>query len=188
MSIRLLENVTSAETMRFETYLRLIVCYKAGWSRPIQFTSNWWLLPRSEGKPIKKGKATSIKDKSGTTVPKLLYKGTVSLCFEIYNNWFEWKSRQMAWSQGLSREIQIGRAFRRNALHMTQTAWKASKYWVFSGSYFPVCRLNTEIYGVNLRIQSKYKKIRTKKNSAFEHFLRFKFSKIQIINLVSSIR
>ena len=40
MSIRLLENVTSAETMRFETYLRLIVCYKAGWSRPIQFTSN----------------------------------------------------------------------------------------------------------------------------------------------------
>ena len=103
-------------------------------------------------------------------------------------NWFVWKSRQMAWSQGLSREIQIGRAFRRNALHMTQTAWKASKYWVFSGSYFPVCRLNTEIYGVNLRIQSKYKKIRTKKNSAFEHFLRFKFSKIQIINLVSSIR
>ena len=171
MSIRLLENVTSAETMRFETYLRLIVCYKAGWSRPIQFTSNWWLLPRSEGKPIKKGKATSIKDKSGTTVPKLLYKGTVSLCFEIYNNWFDWKSRQMAWSQGLSREIQIGRAFRRNTLHMTQTVWKVSKYWVFF-----------------LRIQSKYKKIRTKKKTSFERFLRFKFSKIQIINLVSPIR
>ena len=86
-------------------------------------------------------------------------------------NWFDWKSRQMAWSQGLSREIQIGRAFRRNALHMTQTVWKVSKYWVFF-----------------LRIQSKYKKIRTKKKTSFERFLRFKFSKIQIINLVSPIR
>ena len=32
------------------------------------------------------------------------------------------------------------------------TAWKASKYGVFSGPYFPVCGLNTEIYGVNLRV------------------------------------
>ena len=30
------------------------------------------------------------------------------------------------------------------------TAWKVSKYGVFSGPYFPVFRLNTEIYGVNL--------------------------------------
>ena len=29
------------------------------------------------------------------------------------------------------------------------TAWKASKYGVFSGPYFPAFRLNTEIYGVN---------------------------------------
>ena len=38
--------------------------------------------------------------------------------------------------------------------------------------YFPVFALNTEIYTVNLRIQSKYRKIRTRKNSVFERFLR----------------
>ena len=32
------------------------------------------------------------------------------------------------------------------------TAWKVSKYGVFSGSYFLVFGLNTEIYEVNLRI------------------------------------
>ena len=32
------------------------------------------------------------------------------------------------------------------------TAWKVSKYGVFSGPYFPVFGLNTEICGVNLRI------------------------------------
>ena len=31
------------------------------------------------------------------------------------------------------------------------TAWKMSKDGVFSGPYFPVFGLNTEIYGVNLR-------------------------------------
>ena len=31
----------------------------------------------------------------------------------------------------------------------------------FSGSYFPVFRLNMEIHSVNLRIQSEYRKIRT---------------------------
>ena len=31
-----------------------------------------------------------------------------------------------------------------------------SKYGVFSGLYFPVFGLNAEIYGANLRIQSKY--------------------------------
>ena len=34
------------------------------------------------------------------------------------------------------------------------TAWKVSKYGAFSGSYFPGFGLNTEIYSVNLRIQS----------------------------------
>ena len=29
--------------------------------------------------------------------------------------------------------------------------WKVSKYGVFSGPYFPVFRLNTEIYSTNLR-------------------------------------
>ena len=32
--------------------------------------------------------------------------------------------------------------------------------------------LNTEIYGVNLRIQSEYWKIQTRKNSIFGHFSR----------------
>ena len=47
-----------------------------------------------------------------------------------------------------------------------------SKYGVFSGPYFPVLGLNTEIYSVNLRIQSEYRKIRTRKNSVFGHFSR----------------
>ena len=42
-------------------------------------------------------------------------------------------------------------------------------YGVFSCSYFPVFGLNTEIYGVNLRIQSEYRKIQTRKNSVFGH-------------------
>ena len=44
------------------------------------------------------------------------------------------------------------------------TAWKVSKYRVFSGPYFPVFGLNTEIGSVNFPIQSQYKKIRTRKN------------------------
>ena len=55
-------------------------------------------------------------------------------------------------------------------LTKTNTAWKVFKYRVFSGPYFPVFGLNTEIYGVNLRIQSKYRKMRTRKNSVFRHF------------------
>ena len=31
---------------------------------------------------------------------------------------------------------------------------KSVQIWSFSGPYFPVCGLNTEIYFVNLRIQS----------------------------------
>ena len=52
------------------------------------------------------------------------------------------------------------------------TAWKLSKYGVFSGPYFPVFGLITKIYSVNLCIQSKYKKIRTRKNYVFGHFSR----------------
>ena len=47
------------------------------------------------------------------------------------------------------------------------TAWKVSECGDFSGPYFPVFGLNTEIYGVNLRIQSDYRKIRTRKSSVF---------------------
>ena len=41
-----------------------------------------------------------------------------------------------------------------------------------SGPYFPVFQLNTDIYFVNLRIQSGNGKIRTRKNSVFGHFTR----------------
>ena len=40
------------------------------------------------------------------------------------------------------------------------TVWKVYKYEVCSGPYFPVFELNTEIYRVNLSIQSEYRKIR----------------------------
>ena len=47
-----------------------------------------------------------------------------------------------------------------------------SKLRVISGPYFPVFGLNTEIYSINLRIQSEYRKIRTRNNSVFGHFSR----------------
>ena len=40
-------------------------------------------------------------------------------------------------------------------------------YGVFSGPYFPAFRLNTEIYGENLRIQSQYRTIGNRKSSVF---------------------
>ena len=52
------------------------------------------------------------------------------------------------------------------------TAWKVSKYRVFFFLYFPVFRLNTEIYSVNLRIQSECRKIRIRKDSVFGHISR----------------
>ena len=52
------------------------------------------------------------------------------------------------------------------------TAWKKSKYGDFSGPYFPVFGLNTEIYLVNLRIQPVYRKQGPEENSIFAHFLR----------------
>ena len=50
------------------------------------------------------------------------------------------------------------------------TVLKVSKYLVFSGKYFPVFGLNTEIYSGNLRIQSEYRKIRTRKTSYLDTF------------------
>ena len=47
-----------------------------------------------------------------------------------------------------------------------------SKHGVTSGPYFPVFGLNTEIYEVNLHIQSEYRKIRTRNNSTFGHVSR----------------
>ena len=46
---------------------------------------------------------------------------------------------------------------------LLHTAWKVSKYGVISGPYFSV---------VNLRIQSEYRKLRTRNNSVFGHFSR----------------
>ena len=60
-----------------------------------------------------------------------------------------------------------------NPIFFTMIAvWKVSKYGIFFDPYFPVFGLNTEIYSVNLRIQSKYRKIRTRKYSVFGHFSR----------------
>ena len=52
------------------------------------------------------------------------------------------------------------------------TAWKVSKYGVFSGPYFPAFGLNTERYRVSLRIQSECGKIRTTKKSKLDTFHR----------------
>ena len=49
---------------------------------------------------------------------------------------------------------------------------KSVQIWSFSGPYFPVFELNTVIYCVNLRIQSEYGEIQTRKNSAFRYFSR----------------
>ena len=64
------------------------------------------------------------------------------------------------------------------------TVWKVSKYGVFSGPYFPVYVLNTEIYGVNLRIQSEYGKIRTRKHFIFGHFSRTDCDEAIIVRLL----
>ena len=41
-------------------------------------------------------------------------------------------------------------------------------------AHFPVVGLNTERYGISLRIQSEYRKIRTRNNSVFGHFSRIR--------------
>ena len=53
------------------------------------------------------------------------------------------------------------------------TEWKMSKYGVVSGPHFPVFRLNTEIFSVNLRIQSDYRKVLTKNNLDTFHAVGF---------------
>ena len=64
-------------------------------------------------------------------------------------------------------------AVQRNRLRLSSVEFLlCAKYGVLSGPYFPVFGVNTEIYSINLRIQSKYGKIRTRKNSVYGHFLR----------------
>ena len=50
------------------------------------------------------------------------------------------------------------------------TVWKVSKNRIFSGPYFPVFRLNMDIYSVNLCIQFKYRKIPTQKTPYLDTF------------------
>ena len=50
----------------------------------------------------------------------------------------------------------------------------------FSSPYFSVFELNTKRYSVSLRIQSKYEKIRTRRNSVFGHFSRSEHFLIKI--------
>ena len=50
------------------------------------------------------------------------------------------------------------------------TAGKVSRHAVFSGPYFPIFGLNTEIYSVNLCIQSEYRKIRTRTTPHLDTF------------------
>ena len=57
----------------------------------------------------------------------------------------------------------------RYAFNLNGTAWKVSKYGVFSDPYFPAFGLNTERCFASLRIHSKCMKIRTRKNSVFGH-------------------
>ena len=64
-------------------------------------------------------------------------------------------------------------AVQRNRLRLSSIEFLlCAKYGVLSGPYFTVFGVNTEIYSINLRIQSKYGKIRTRKNSVYGHFLR----------------
>ena len=55
---------------------------------------------------------------------------------------------------------------------LSNTAWKVSKYGVFSGPHFTAFGLNMERYEVSRRIQFKCGKIRTRKKSVFGHFSR----------------
>ena len=73
-------------------------------------------------------------------------------------------------NNGLHLERVKGACTSVNVLAHFSTASKESKYGVFSGPYFPVFGLNTEIYSVNLRIQSEYPKIRIRKNSYLDTF------------------
>ena len=65
--------------------------------------------------------------------------------------------------------------------------WKVSKYGVFSGLYFPAFGHNTERY-VSFRIQSKCRKIRTRKNSVFAHFSRSDMCKTILFRTIRTSR
>ena len=74
----------------------------------------------------------------------------------------------------ISKTKQITRENQYTGFYVIGTTYcmKSVQIWSFSGLYFPVFRLNKEIYGVNLRIQSEYRKIRTRKTSVYGRFSR----------------
>ena len=68
-----------------------------------------------------------------------------------------------------------GRNFWPNEMLQGVKKWhclKRGRVRSFSGLHFHAFELNTEIYSVNLRIQSKFGKMQTKKNSKYGHFSR----------------
>ena len=67
------------------------------------------------------------------------------------------------------------------------TAWKVSNYGVISGPYFPVFGLNTEIYEENLRIQSEYRKIRTRVRSILESWAYWKCTSLTVLKLLKNL-
>ena len=76
-------------------------------------------------------------------------------------------------------ELNINRIFKTLSIkNSAESVWsvcwtlceKCPNKEFFCGPYFPVFGLNTEIYEVNLHIQSEHGKIRTRKNSVFGHF------------------
>ena len=63
---------------------------------------------------------------------------------------------------------------------------KSVRIWRFSGPYFPAFGLNMEIYSVNLRIQSKFRKVRTRKTPNMDTFYSIssiKYKKTTIIRM-----
>ena len=72
----------------------------------------------------------------------------------------------------MPQKFMLVKAKQRQNVRGTNWLINTLKDGVFSGPYFPVFGLNTEIYEVILRIQSEYRKILTRKNSVFEHFSR----------------
>ena len=107
-----------------------------------------------------------------------LVKGTLptSVSYHIFvcNDQIAWKVFKILGNEAnkvileLKESLFIGR----DKPAPSSTAWKASKYGVISGPYFPVLGMNVDIYSLNIRIQSECKKIRTRKNSVFGHFSR----------------
>ena len=83
-------------------------------------------------------------------------------------------SKSKEWCLSLSVSFRCRYVNCHHAMHIPENiaAWKVSRYRGFSDLYFPVFGLNTEIKGVNLRIQSECRKIRTRNNSVFRHFSR----------------